>query len=691
MENISAFGIMILKKSAILAKARFLIQAFHQNLSIAMSKFLKSLTLLMVLLHTDALLAQIKLPRLLSSNAVLQREKPLSIMGHAAKKSKIAIDFAGNTYRTRADKNGQWQIDFPPQPAGGPFTMEITDGREFIKLENILFGDVWVCSGQSNMEWPLRETNNAEAEIAAATDPMIRHFYVEHTGSMVPLDTLKSGEWQVCSPATAANFTAVGYFFAKHLREKTGVPIGLLHSSWGGSRIEPWMDATTLGFKDEKAIEAHLEEKTRVQKARIAEFLRSKFGDRIPTVDMGLQNGNAVWAAPGIDHTGWQTLNLPGLWEWQGWDILDGIVWFRKEVTLTAAQAAQTATLGLAMIDDSDEAWINGVKVGGLYNRYNAVRSYDIPSGVLRAGKNTIAVRVEDTGGGGGIYGDPELLFLKTGNEKISLTGEWKMNVGKAESSLPGTADNQLPTKLYNAMIRPIQWFPIKGVIWYQGESNANSAEEAKAYQLLFQKMIQQWRKQWGVGDFPFLFAQLANYHAAEPEPGNPNWPLLRESQSAALSLPNTAQAVITDIGDANDIHPRNKQDVGYRLALGARRFAYGEKELLYSGPVFASMAQNPAKESGRPASLRLQFNNRGSGLIARGDRYGYLRGFAIAGADQKFVWAKALIEGDQVVVWSEKVPNPVAVRYAWADNPDDANLFNAEGLPASSFRTDNW
>ncbi|MFM9947147.1 MAG: sialate O-acetylesterase [Saprospiraceae bacterium] len=657
-----------------------------------MSKFLSTFTLLMMLLHTDSLYGQIKLPRLLGNNAVLQRDVRLPLRGQAAKKSKVSIVFAGKSYETRSDKNGNWVIELPPLAAGGPFQMRIRDENEIFILDNILIGDIWVCSGQSNMEWALRDANNAEMEIAAANDPMIRHFQVERTASMLPLDTLKSGSWNVCSPETAGDFTAVGYFFAKHLREKTGVPIGLLHSSWGGSRIEPWMDAATLGYKDVSALELHLAQRLAVQKARIDEFMQNKFGGQIPLEDKGIQNGKAVWAAPDFNDADWQTLSLPGVWEGQGWEMLDGIVWFRKEIMLTEAQVSQAATLGLAMIDDSDEAWINGVRVGGMQFKYNVVRSYEIPTGVLRAGKNVIAVRVEDTGYGGGFHGKPELLYLRTSAGEISLAGDWKMKVGKALGSVPGTNDNQLPTKLYNAMIKPIQWFPIKGVIWYQGESNADNAADAVAYQSLFQKMITQWRQQWGVGDFPFLFAQLANYHAPEPEPGNANWPLLREGQSAALSLPNTAQAVIIDIGDASDIHPRNKQDVGYRLALGARRFAYGEKELLYSGPTFRGMIVDQAKEgSGRPAALRLQFNNQGSGLIAKGDRYGYLRGFAIAGADRKFVWAKALIEGNDVVVWSEKVPIPVAVRYAWADNPDDANLFNVEGLPASPFRTDKW
>ncbi len=651
-----------------------------------------TLLLAFFVLNAVMLSAQIKLPRLLGSNAVLQRDVRLPLRGQAEKNSRVIILVDGYSYGIQADNNGRWEMELPPHAAGGPFEMSFSDGHRTVKLENIYFGDVWVCSGQSNMEWPLREVNNAEAEIAAANDPMIRHFFVDHAASLSPYDELQSGSWTVCSPATAGDFTAVGYFFAKHLREKTGVPIGLIHSSWGGSRIEPWMDAPTLGFEDDLAVEAYLQQKLAGQQTILEGFLRRKFGDQIPMEDHGIQDGKAIWSLANLDDNQWMDMPVPGLWEGNGWEILDGIVWFRKSVTLTADQAAQAATLGLGMIDDSDETWINGVKVGGLQSSYNVIRNYEIPAGTLKAGKNVIAVRVEDTGGGGGLYGDPGLFFLRMGKETIPLSGKWKMKVGKAIARLYETGDNQLPTKLYNAMIHPMQWFPIKGAIWYQGESNANNADDATAYKAQFQKMIQQWRNQWGLGDFPFLYVQLANFHAAEPEPGNNVWPLLRESQSAALSLPNTGQAVTTDIGEANDIHPRNKQDVGYRLALAARRLAYGEKDLVYSGPTFDKMVPDQIKNGKtQQAAIRLQFKNKGAGLLAKGDASGNLRGFAIAGEDRKFVWAKAMIKDNEVLVWSEKITKPVAVRYAWADNPEGANLFNAEGLPASPFRTDKW
>lgn len=650
-----------------------------------MSKLFLRLAFLFMLLNSASLSAQIKLPRLLSDNAVLQRGVTIPLHGQAAKNASVKIVFADASYKVKANNNGEWRLELPPLKAGGPYDMKINDGQELLVVSNILVGDIWVCSGQSNMEWPLREANNAEAEIAAANDPMIRHFYVEHSAATQPQATLQSGKWNACDSTTAGDFTAVGYFFAKHLREKTGVPIGLLHSSWGGSRIEPWMDATTLGYKNAAEVEAYLEETMGGQKERVEAFLRSKFGDQIPMIDGGIQDGKAIWSYADFNDGDWLDYPLPGRWEENGWEMLDGIVWFRKEVTLTAAQAAEAATLGLAMIDDSDDAWVNGVRVGGLTNSYSVVRNYPVPKGTLRVGKNVIAVRVEDGGYGGGFHGKPDLMYLQTATGKLSLAGDWKMKVGKALGSLPTTNDNQLPTKLYNAMIHPIQWFPIKGVIWYQGESNAG---EAAAYKSLFQQMIQQWRNQWRVGDFPFLFAQLANFHAVQPEPGDGGWAFIREAQSAALTLPNTGQAVITDIGEADDIHPRNKQDVGYRLALAARHFAYGEKDLIYSGPTFKGIAKSNAAATNQ---LHLEFENKGSGLLAKGSPEGELRGFAIAGADKKFVWAQAKIEGDKVVVWSEQVPTPVAVRYAWADNPGDANFYNQEGLPASSFRTDNW
>ena len=392
-------------------------------------------------------------------------------------------------------------------------------------------------------------------------------------------------------------------------------------------------------------------------------------------------DGKPAWAGVSVDDSQWKQMELPGIWENSGLTGLNGVVWFRKSFYLNKTEANSNLGLSLAKIDDSDQVWVNGHLVGGLTQAYNVTREYEVDASQLVAGENVIVVRVVDTGGGGGIYGDPELLFYQSSIKKESLAGQWLYKVGEV-SLETAVRVNQTPTLLYNHMIHPIKDFPIKGVIWYQGESNSGK-EDAIKYRELFPKMIKDWRALWGIGDFPFLFVQLANFRQAKDQPDDSNWALLREAQSQTLAVPKTAQAVIIDIGEANDIHPRNKQDVGYRLALGARNLAYGESELEYSGPSFEEM-----KVEGK--AIRLKFSHTGGGLMAK-DKYGYLKAFSIAGADKKFLWAQARIVGDEVVVWSDQISKPVAVRYGWADNPDDANLYNKEGLPASPFRTDNW
>jgi sialate O-acetylesterase len=412
----------------------------------------------------------------------------------------------------------------------------------------------------------------------------------------------------------------------------------------------------------------------------------------VPTTDEGLVGGDAFWAAPDLDESAWGAVSVPAAWETQGYSGVDGIAWYRLAFELTEEEAASGATLGLGMIDDSDRTWLNGSEVGGMQGAWDQERVYAAPADVLRPGRNVIAVRVEDTGGQGGMAGTPEQLFLETSAGRRSLAGEWAFRLGAVRVQV-GVARNRMPMVLYNAMIHPLLDFPIRGAIWYQGEANANGTD-ALRYRDLFAAMIQDWRARWEVGDFPFLHVQLASYMAPPSLPQESDWAVLRESQSAVLALPNSGQAVIIDIGEAEDIHPRNKQDVGYRLSLAARHLAYGE-ELVWSGPVYR-------QHSIEGGSVRIVFDHVGSGLraVARptdapraeGDaRAGVLTGFAIAGEDRRFVWADARIDGDQVIVSSPSVPRPVAVRYAWADNPVSANLFNAEGLPASPFRTDRW
>ena len=392
--------------------------------------------------------------------------------------------------------------------------------------------------------------------------------------------------------------------------------------------------------------------------------------------------GQARWADPALDDTHWSTIPAPKHWEQAGYDGMDGIAWYRTAFTLTEQEAAHGVKLGLGTIDDSDISWVNGVEVGRTMG-WNRTRLYDVPPSSLHAGRNVVAVRVEDTGGGGGIYGDSALLYVDANGSKRTLAGDWKFKVGAVSVSADGQHINKVPTVLYNKMIHPLVQYPIKGALWYQGESNADRLEDAVAYRPLFATMITSWRKEWGVGDFPFLWVQLANFMAPDAEPAAQSaWATLRETQTAALALPNTAQAVIIDLGEEKDIHPRNKQDVGARLALAARKVAYGQS-LVASGPTYGGHTVGKG-------AITVRFKNVGDGLVNRGSAAG-VGGFAVAGADHHFVWADAHIEGDRVVVSSTQVSAPVAVRYAWGNNPKDASLYNREGLPANPFRTDTW
>ncbi len=626
---------------------------------------------------TNSLAAQIELAGIFTNNMVLQRDVEIPVWGWSTKGKIITLIFKNNTYQAKADKTGKWQIKLPPTPAGGTYQMTVTDGASEKTLNNILFGDVWVCSGQSNMEWTVDNSMFAQNEMMNAKDQQIRHFKVARNTSIVPTEKLEGSSWEVTSPETVGKFTAVGYQFAKSIRQHHDVPIGLLNTSWGGSRIEPWMSAESLGYENfPKTAKAAQKKSDKVAKAKMAAF-EAKFG-KLPKQDAGLVNGNALWAVPELDDSQWKNINAPSLWENQGLEGVDGIVWFRKTIELSADDIEKDIMLHLSKIDDNDKTYFNGQLIGET-NQYSRERIYQVPKSLLKAGANVIAVRVEDTGGGGGFYGDSEEMYAQTNQQKISLAGTWKYKLGVIKLNT-GVASNQEPVIIYNKMIYPILNFPIKGVIWYQGESNAG-AEDAFVYRDLFATMIQDWRKRWGVGDFPFLYVQLANYMAVKSQPSASNWAMLRESQMKTLVLPNTAQAVIIDIGDANDIHPRNKHDVGYRLALGARKLAYGEQNLVHNGPVYQSMKIEGNK-------IRLQFEAVGGTLSVKGSD---LKEFAIAGDDKKFVWANAKIEGNEIIVWSDEVKNPVAVRYAWADNPHQANLYNQQGLPATPFRTDDW
>jgi sialate O-acetylesterase len=633
------------------------------------------LLVMLAALAPSVALAQLRLPLVWSDGAVIQRDARVPVWGWAAPGAGVSVAFADARATATADADGRWRVDLPARAAGGPFDLTVRAGSETAVVRDVLVGDVWVASGQSNMEWTVKDAQNGAAEVAAARDPHLRQFLVPRSFADEPADELTGGAWTAAVPDHVGNFTAVGYFFARDVRaHHPGVPIGILHTSWGGSRIEPWMSAGMLGL--DAASIAAVAAAERAHEETVRERLRARIGS-LPDADAGMDGDAALWAAPDLDDADWGTIRVPAQWESVGYDGLDGVAWYRTRFTLSAAEAAAGITLGLGMIDDDDITWVNGVEVGRMANGWNRARVYPVPPSALRVGENTLAIRVVDHQGGGGIAGTPDLVYLQTaaGARRSLASDDWRFRVAVVRLGAASNK-NQVPMVLWNQMVHPLKPFPVAGFLWYQGESNANSIEDASNYGLQFRTMIQGWREAWGGADLPFLWVQLANFHAPPTGPADTGlWPTLRASQSAALTLPNTAEAVILDVGDADDIHPRDKQTVGQRLALAARAMAYGETGLVTSGPRLRAHGV----EDG---AVVLDFAHADGGLATRGGAP--LGGFTLAGADGVWHDADARIEGQRVVVRSRAVPAPTAVRYAWADNPVAATLTNAEGLPAA-------
>jgi len=615
---------------------------------------------------------------LFADHMVLQRDLAAPVWGWTDPGREIRVSLAGKSGTARADDSGRWQVKLGPFSAGGPHILRI-EGPQTVVIQDVLIGDVWICSGQSNMEWGMWGVNNSPQEIAAADHPQLRLFTVPKKIATRP-EEVPGGQWQVCSPQTVAGFSAVGYFFGRDLQKAIDVPIGLIHTSWGGTVAEAWTSAEAMETMDDfKPAVAQFRER-----AEAMESGNDKYEEQLSQWWRENDPGSAAdknWADPGLDAADWKTMNLPVGWEQAGLPDFDGVVWFRTEFDLPESAAGKEATLSLGPIDDIDTTWINGIQVGG-GTVWNQPRVYKIPAGALKAGRNVVAIRVLDTGGGGGVIGQAEQLKIEpTAGQSISLAGAWRYKVSAALADTkpaPQRLDNNpnVTTVLYNGMIAPLVPFGVKGAIWYQGESNAGRPAQ---YRTLLPTMIRDWRTRFGVGDFPFFIVQLANFMGVQQQPVESGWAELREAQLlTALNDPHCGLAVAIDIGEANDIHPKNKQDVGARLALAARGIAYGES-IEYSGPEFKSMEVAGGK-------ARLRFIHVGGGLVAKGGEP--LKGFAIAGADKRFLFADAKIDGDTVVVSSPDVAEPVAVRYGWANNPV-CNLYNKAGLPASPFRTD--
>ena len=619
--------------------------------------------------------ANVRMPLLFSDGMVLQRNKSIPVWGWADAGEKVEIQFNKQIKTVTADKNGKWMVSLNAEKAGGPFELSIT-GKNKIVIKDVLVGEVWICSGQSNMEFQVYKTMNSQAEINDSNYPMIRHFGVAQDLSGTPKDDLKAGKWEVSSKETVGNFTAVGYYFAKKLYAELKIPIGIINTSWGGTCVETWTSREAFEKSDEfKDMIANVPSVN--MDAIFETYKKSLLGNiqKIQGFEVTMANENQFKEFDFKD-VNWPEIKVPSLWENQQIGNIDGIVWMRKTVVLSAEQAKKEAVLYLSKVDDEDQTYVNGVQVG-TNTIWEAKRVYKIPAGVLKEGTNVIAVKITDYSGGGGIYGDPADLKIDFKDSTVALDGLWKFNVVQVKVSV---SPNSYPSLLYNAMVNPLVPYAFEGVLWYQGEANVT---RAKQYKKAFPLMITDWRTKWNQGNFPFYFVQLSTFNEFN---GNSKvgsrWAELREAQTETLKLSNTGMAVTTDIGNAKDIHPTNKQDVGLRLAAIALNNVYGKKRV-YSGPTFKS-------QEVKGNEIILTFNNIGTGLAAS-DNSENVKGFEIAGADKVFHSAKAIIKNNKIIVSSAEVPNPVAVHYGWADDDTEINLYNKEKFPASPFRTDNW
>lgn len=652
--------------------------------------FLRSCFLSVVLLFAAPGFAEVRLPRLLSDGAILQRDKPVEIWGWADEGEKVAVQFAGRDYRATT-KSGRWSVTIPKQKAGGPHNLVIR-GNNTIELRDIWFGDLWVAAGQSNIELPLRRVAQRYPDVIPNTHlPQIRQFSVPLTYAVDHArEDYQQGSWKTAVPENLPDFSAVGFFFAEALWQKHQVPVGILSLSVGGSPAQAWVSETVLQKYPHYLAEAELFKnpdylKNTTEKDKAAS---DAWYSKAQENDQGLQS-EKPWHTEQSSSEGWKTLTIPGRLKEQNIDFTNGVIWLKKDFELSAEQAKNTnATLWLGVLVDGDETYLNGKKIGSIGYQYPP-RIYPVPAGVLKAGKNTLTVRLTSYSGNPGSVED-KTYALDLGKQKIDLSGKWRYKIGMESGPMPSTTTlHYLPGSLFKAKLAPAFDFNIKGVLWYQGESNVERSKSphipehltpatssAEEYKTLLPDLIRDWRKHFNQGDFPFLFVQLPNFLPAQPEPGESDWANLRQAQTAALKLKNTGMVVAIDAGEWNDIHPLNKKDIGERLALQARKIAYGEKALTASGPTVKSV-----KRKGK--QLIIKFDNTGKGLNIHGTAP---RHIAIAGEDKKFVWAKADVKDNKLIVWNDALEKPVWVRYAWADNPEGANIYNSEGLPAGPF-----
>jgi len=617
--------------------------------------------------------AEVKLPRLISDGMVLQRDAPLKIWGWANPGEKVKVEFLGKLYQTKADKRGNWKVLLPEIAAGGPYTMKVNK----IEIKDILMGDVWLCSGQSNMELMVyRVLDLYQKEIEQTNNTNIRYFKPTiRTDSQTPQNNFKEGTWLPATQENIMTFSSLSYLFGDQLYQKYKVPIGLINNAIGGSAIESWVSEDFMkSYMDKWTAARAKADSILATRTAATPPVRFNFNQELAKKDPGI----GLWSKADVDVTGWPQISLPGYWSDKGIDLRMGSIWFYKEFDMPDSLVRRKdAVLRLGRIIDSDSAFLNGTFVGTISYQYPP-RIYKLPVGVLKPGQNKLMVRVICSGGKGGFVEDKP-YEVRIGSHKIDLTGQWKYHIGaslKPAMGQGGDGGGTRPAGLYNSLTSPIIGYRLKGTIWFQGESNTGT--KMKEYQQLFSDLLTGWRAKFNQPNMPFIFAQIANLGVPNKQPVESGMANVREAQRRTLELPNTGMAVTYDIGEWNDIHPLNKKEVARRLAMEAARVAYHDSSVISSGPLYESMEISDN-------SIILTFKSVGSGLFTNS----LLDGFQIAGSDGKFEWVNAVvISANEVKVWSRKVSNPAVVRYAWDDNPAYANLKNKEGLPASPFST---
>ncbi|QBN20317.1 sialate O-acetylesterase [Flavobacterium nackdongense] len=637
------------------------------------------LVIVFVFIATAAF-CQVRLPKLISDGMILQRDTKIKIWGWASANEKIAIDFMNKKHKIQANKQGLWELPLTNLKAGGPYVMKIAASNAIV-INDILIGDVWLCSGQSNMAMTVGQCRELyETEIANSENKFIRNFEVPREYEFnTPRTDLSGGSWSAANPANVPKFSAAAYFFAKNIYAKYQIPIGMINSSYGGTPIHAWLS--------EEALKPFPESYNEIAALKNPEFVKSienkdleldkTWNAKLLQTDEGIASkGN--WQSNATSIADWQEAKIPGLTNGTALEKANGVVWYKKEIEVTKQEASADAILKLGTMMGADSTYVNGIFVGSTKDQWSS-RKYGVLPNTFVEGKNTITIRlVKKRGNGGFVEGLQYQLVTKGG--ALNLAGTWKYKIGAKMDALPNTVNLRWkPTSLYNAMIQPLKNYAVKGALWYQGEGNSGKPKE---YVQLQTALIGELRTVFGNPNMPFLFVQLPNYQKVQPNPADSNWALLRESQLKTLAVPNTGMATTIDLGEWNDIHPHQKEPVGKRLALIAQNLVYGEAKVVCYGPKFESMLVEKGK-------IILSFATFGSAMQFKGE--GTHTNFAIAGEDKKFVWAEAKIENGKIIVSSAAVPNPVAVRYAWADNPEGEKLFNTEGIPASPFRTDSW